>query len=104
MELVRAVILNILEGGIIAQIIGFFFLVWFGQHLWGQTPWGKRARRQEWETRRRDLSISCTRCAKLASPIPATADRYRCPDCDAQFAGPRHDLKPLDADLEAVTP
>lgn len=50
------------------------------------------ALRRQWEYKLRAFALTCTRCGKLALPIPATPDRYGCPDCNHQFIGGRHDV------------
>jgi rubrerythrin len=35
-------------------------------------------------------ALTCTRCSKLAYPIPKTENRYACPACGHQFAGAPH--------------
>ena len=39
-----------------------------------------------------DLSLTCRRCGKLARPVEATANRYRCEGCGKQFVGARHKM------------
>lgn len=40
--------------------------------------------------RKRNESITCPRCDQLAEPIDGTSNRYRCPSCGFQNAGPAH--------------
>jgi len=40
--------------------------------------------------KKRDLSLSCGSCGKLAAPINGTGNRYRCNSCSNQFVGPVH--------------
>jgi hypothetical protein len=42
--------------------------------------------------KRKNLSLSCQRCGKLAAPVLGTINRYRC-RCGNQFAGDSHKLK-----------
>ena len=44
------------------------------------------------ESHRRNLGLTCARCASLALPIRWTNNRYRCEKCGRQFAGARHEM------------
>lgn len=43
-----------------------------------------------WEYVCKAHALTCTRCGKLAYPIPLTANRYACPACGNQFVGAPH--------------
>ncbi len=51
----------------------------------------QRDRDQNFELKKRDMSLPCRRCKQLAAPIQDSGNRYRC-SCGNQFAAARHNL------------
>jgi transposase-like protein len=52
----------------------------------------KLERQKEYKRVKKNLSLTCKRCGKLAEPISGTRRRYKCSSCGHQFASAEHNL------------
>jgi hypothetical protein len=50
-------------------------------------------RRREYERKMRDFVLTCTRCSRLAQPVPGTGSHYHCESCGNRFVGGQHDVE-----------
>jgi hypothetical protein len=47
---------------------------------------------KQWEYQMKAMALTCPRCGLIAMPIPASRNRYACPECNNQFSGDPHNV------------